>query len=535
MLGRIDYKKSDNQKMVINDIRENLKDYLPEMIFSKAGPYKNGMINPAQLGGYDLDRMWVNGIQTRSLKGLQLSDGTTIENDIIVISLPHPSSLSRTVVEAEDYDTGKMMASKRVMRDVKILDEYTAQGWEIEPDLNKTNYYALGRDYEYGRSDIGPEFYDFGTPENRMVSKSTARRMSGNANVVIIGTRDSGRFSEEKIDEMTYAKPAFGVNPSNLYIARPRSLNERYTFDKGPGEEFAKIMKENLNLLEIFSPKEGKSFEEDGIEAYNVKTHPSVGDFGHYRGSFEKPEVVILADPFGYDDIVTARALTGTRGQYLHGLMKDMGVNDNYLVIKTVPFGMDEASEEEWNTVLDKTKKYRKEIFRKLLSNHTPKLIIVDGKYATQEAIELFKDKGIKVVSAKRDYNDPKYGINELGVAIDALGIFRGFYPSGFIANIPRAHLSFYARTWEGTSGDRVITSMGKKYKGLAFAEVVPSWAFNQDAGLSEESKLGIEELIQDLEKNNAPLPYETLPGFLQRTGTDPDFCVEVERNQCAA
>lgn len=146
------YKNSKDQKLALKSLKENINEYLRKGVFTKGGPYKNGLLNSAQLGGYDLDTMLVNGVKTRSLKGLKLNDGTIIENDIIVISLPHPSSLSRTVMDADSYSAGKEAASKRVMRDVKKLDKFAKNGWEIKPDLGKVNYYAKGESYEYGRS-----------------------------------------------------------------------------------------------------------------------------------------------------------------------------------------------------------------------------------------------------------------------------------------------------------------------------------------------------------------------------------------------
>ena len=83
--------------------------------------------------------------------------------------------------------------------------------------------------------------------------------------------------------------------------------------------------------------------------------------------------------------------------------------------------------------------------------------------------------------------------------------------------NIPRTHLSFYARVWEGTSGDRVITSAGTKYEGLAFAEVVPSWAFKQKAKLTDINQIKIERLLKELLQEGYKLPYETVPHFLKR------------------
>lgn len=525
MVGKkLSYSSSRDQKTAKESLEENLHAYLKEMVFTKGGVYKNGLLNPAQLGGYDLSKMYVAGENTISLKGLSLSDGTKIESDILVISLPHPSYLSRLVMDADSYFEGKEAASKAVMSNVRELDQYAKNGWKIEPDLNLVNEYAEGKDYNYGRSDIGPEFYDFGTPENRMVSKSTARRMSGAANVVIIGTRDNGKFSKKKIKQMTDKKAAIGINAGELFIARPKTIENRYTFDPGPGEKFAKIMVENLNFKTISLEKEGMTFEKDGISAYNIKSHPSVGPFGHYRGTFENPEVIVLADPVGYDDIVTAKALTGERGQFLQGFMNDMGVNDKYLVIKTVPVAMDGANDEEFKTVIDQTKNYREAILTELLKTNKPKFVLTDGKYANLEAERILSKSGVKIININRIPESNSFGFKEAGEKLVSEDLVEPFKVTSQIANIPRSHLSFYARTWEGTSGDRVITSQGLEYEGLAFAVVVPSWAYNQKLDLSFEHDDSTQELLEILEQNNLPLPYESIPHYLRRTGQNGEY-----------
>jgi len=546
MLGRkLNYSKLSDQKAVVKHLEDNLEKYMSEMVFTKGGKNKNGMINPAQLGGYDLDTMNVLGQYTRSLKGLMLNDGSIVKNDIIIISLPHPSSLSRTVMDAGSYSAGLSAASARVMRDVDVLKKYADKGWNIEADPGKINQYALGLDYEYGRSDIGPEFYDFGTPANRMVSKSTAKRMSGAANVVIIGTRDNGKFSRNSIKEMTDAMPADGIDQDQLFIARP-SGRDRYVFDSGPGESMARLMIENLNFSEIYEEKtvvkcldknkvikelvsilkkkisnfdcgdfekvtEKLSFDKNGIEAYSIKSHPSVSDFGHYRGNLLESEYLILADPFGYDDIITARALTGSRGQYLQTVMDKLGVNDKYAVLKTVPFAMDEANDSEWGEVIELTKTYREEIFSRILERKNLKILIADGENAYKEAKRILKNTDVKIVFVKRNKLDPAFGVEDMA---RSLGVKKFDL---YLSNIPRSHLSFYSRVWEGTSGDRVITSEGTQYKGLAFAEVVPSWAYDQELKYDRNLKSGVDSLKLILMQNKLPMPYESIPKYLKR------------------
>jgi hypothetical protein len=522
MVGKkLVYKNSRDQKAALKSLKENLLEYMEKAVFTKGGPDSNGLLNAAQLGGYSLDTLKINGVTTRSLKGLTLNDGTKIENDIIVISLPHPSSLSRTVMDAKSYGEGKIAANKRVMRDVSKLGKFKKAGWEIKADEGKVNNYHAGTSYQYGRADIGPEFYDFGTPKNRMVSKSTAKRMSGNANVVILGTRDNGQFSKTEISKMTNVEKPEGINPESLYIAKPSAVADRYTFDPGPGMDMAKIMIENLDEKAIFAPKEGMSFDKDGIAAFNVKTHPNVSDFGHYRGTFKAPKAIIIADPSGYDDLVTARALTGTRGQYLQGLMDDMGVGSDYLVIKTVPYGMEDATEAEWSVVLEQTKTYREKIIAAVLKSGSPAVIIGDGKYGTAEAQRIFKNR--KVVSIARLAGDPSAGIKEAGKEI-AKELKNKKKAKAKMVNIPREHLSFYSRVWEGTSGDRMITSRGLQYKGVAFAEVVPKWAYTQDLELTEETKQSVKDAVEVLRCENLPLPGESIPKYLRRTDIDPSI-----------
>lgn len=515
--SKLNYSNANIQQEVVADLQARLEEYLDQMVLTRGGPYKNGLLNAAQLGGYNLSRMMINGMRTRSLKGLTLNDGTQIEEDILVVELPHPSALSMTVMNANSYFEGTRRASEQVMRKVNVLDYYARNGWYIEPDKGFVNQYALGRDYEYGRTDIGPEYYDFGTPENRMVSKSTAKRMGGAANVVIIGTRENGKFDRNKIRSMTNAKPAKGINNDQLFLARPSALSERYKFDAGPGELMAKIMKTSLNLKEIYKEKDGMDFDRDGIDAYNIKTHPSVGDFGHYRGTFNNPKVIVLADPIGYDDIVTSRALTGERGQYLQGLMNDLGIEDQYLVIKTVPFGMDGATEEEWKVVLEQTKNYRDNIFADIIKENKPLFVLADGANALAEANRIFSNTEIKVINIKRSVGSLAYGYKDAFFEIKNSGLLAVDKFSGDIANIPRTHLPFYARIWEGTSGDRVITSAGKEFQGIAFAEVVPSWVYRQKLNLKESSEIDILKMVEEFRVNNLPLPNESIPRYLRR------------------
>jgi len=539
----VTYKYSDvnHQNAVLKDLKTNLDQYLPEMVFTKGGEFQNGILDAAQLGGYDMEKLSVGGESTVSLKGMKLlkphaltNGEIEIKRDILVVQLPHPTALS--MMTPDD-------ASDTVKARLRILKPYVDNGWTIPADDDMVNRFAANEDYKYARSDIGPEYYDFGTPASRMVSVSSASRMSGsgNSHIIVFGSRDRGDFNRTRLTEMTDAKPAQTFDAEkDFFTTRPRSPELRDVFDPGPNVlnadgsikvNYAKIMKDELQSAEkeVYRIKDGTEWNKESrahqnlaISNFNIKTHPIIADYGHYRGTFNAPKVVVLADPTGYDDMVTSRALTGERGQFLQGLLNDLGVPEKYLLIKTVPYGMDGANEEEWAEVLTETKKYRKAIFDQLLSaEQKPLLVLTDGKYAAKEIAELLGELPIPVVKIERSSEGLESGIAAafgkirnpeapllLGVRADRASLKR--------MNIPRTHLPYYSRIWEGTSGDCVLAS-GGDLAGIAFAEVAPKWAWSQDFALTDEEEPKVKKLISKLKDGKLPLPLEKIRDFLRR------------------
>jgi hypothetical protein len=121
------------------------------------------------------------------------------------------------------------------------------------------------------------------------------------------------------------------------------------------------------------------------------------------------------------------------------------------------------------------------------------------------------------VLNLKRINNDPKLGFKDLEEKLNGLNLYKNIRFDVRMNDIPRSHLSFYARTWEGTSGDRVITSRGKEYKGLAFAMIVPKWAYDQELELTPSSEEGIERLLKTLFDYGFPMPYEKISNYVER------------------
>lgn len=489
-----------------------------------------GLVHPAQLGGYDIAQKIQIGnseMGTLSLKGLKLSEDFTINNHIVVAQFPHPTALSRQTKEEASATMNRTLET--------IRQKFPPNLWNIEADKNVVdlddgkplvNRYAAGVPYKYGRADMGNEYYDFGAPNTRMVNVSSASR--DGVNVIVFGTRDRASFDRATIDRMTNgflpsawngnANPAKREFPfdDEVWIARgihtdgsiqPSELNRRFTFDPGPGTEMAQLMKRNLprNAPFTFLETDGSSIN---------------GDFGHYRGTFQAPKVVVLADPDGDDDLITARALTGTRGQYLHGLMRDLGVGDKYLVLKTAPYSnysdadANSVHSKNWLAAVEATKGYREALLKKIFATNQPVLILTDGPFAKQEFDRIFPTapNGIPVINIERQGLANEFGLANAASKIIATGKFQGTF-QGKMADIPRSHLTYYARVWEGTSGDRVVTSNEAKFRGKAFAMVAPNWAQKQVFRMSLSDIAGCKALV------NRALRFRTRLGQEARNG----------------
>jgi hypothetical protein len=578
LLGkRLNYKGS-GQKEALDFLKNNSDEAVKKMVLSGAGPYGNGLVHPAQIGGYDLDKIFIDasntkkGMETRSLKGLTLDSGYKISDDILVTSLPHPTYLSIRMneefisyvkknvknhpifkskfanksvpkydelgfykkvlsalgedgkeIQQEGYRIAKEKIGNMVERDVAKLRPYADKGWFIEPDFKKgggkhSNRFNRGKEYLYGRSDIHNVYYDFGTPKNRMVSKSTAQRAG--ADVIVFGMRGVPKHDKEALAKMKVQKPNQSLGKGQQFTTRVRTPETRYIFDPGPTEKYARLMKQ-INYNDVYKAKPGMSFSKHGIDAYNIKSHPqSIGDFGHYRGTFKKAKAIILADPDGFDDLITARALTGTRGQYLHGLMDDVGIGEDYIVIKTVPFGMDGATAEEWDTVLKQTADYRTELIREIMKDNNIEMIIADGDNAGKEVKRILNETEFERLGVliKREGLGNGSGIKEAGEEIYKRFKVGNAVISGEMKNIPKSHLTYYSRIWEGTSGDRVLGSLGKTEKGMVFMEVAPQWAHKQKPILYTATKDAIESMKNFLSKGRFILPSEKISDYVKRS-----------------
>lgn len=526
--GRLDYSNPEHQEKAVALVKANQARAMELMVFTDGGINKSGVMNAAQLGGYDFSKIKINGKFTNSLKGLKLSDGHIIDVDIAFTESPHPTSLSQMTPPAAAASLKKTFAKLEYLKN---------KGWKIEPDYNddgtlRVNQWHEGLDYKYGRADIRQGFFEFGAPSDRRANSSSAIRF--NPQAIVIGARVRPNISKSVIANVAQGKPSHMPNPNDAWSGRPKNIEQRYDFDRGPGQSVAKDLMEALNASkdDIFALKGGyqkttdrngndTSFDTYGIEAYYAKTVAETGFFGMHRGDFQTAKVVIMADPHGIDDWNTARALTGARGQYLNGLMNDLGYGKDYLIIKTAPVGMTGASVEDWEHVRKHTESYREAAMKHALQNKNVEFVMADGEIAQAEIARILERMGrtdIKVINIYRGGMDPASGILEAGNEVKELfpKEFKRARITGKMHDIPRSHLPWWARIWEGTSGDLVVEATGRD-AGKVKVVVTPDWVVAQQLKPTEREVASAKAMRMKMIGAGIKVGSETFPEYFAR------------------
>ena len=477
---------------------------LEQLVRLTNGSHENGFYSGAQLGS-NLNKVSIEGRkETSSIYGLKLNSGK-LYRDIRFISVPHPGR-----VGAASSATARARITKGLEEDFdKALeklwsfssDRIGSYGWWFEIDderIDKKDTFWGRKSFDYDRAELPLSDFPFGISRALVVDQSWASRVSGKPWAIEFGGRDRARY------------PDIAMRNAEQGRIRHKELEEHEVvpwepavsaFDRGPQkEEYRKLLASSLDFDEIFKPKENHSVREDGMKALNVKNDRKHGAFGHYRGSFDKPQVLILADPKGVDGLYSARALTGVAGQKLQTFMEGLGIEEDYLVIKTVPFDMTGADEKEWKEVLLDTKDWRTNLMNAVMENEKPKMIFTWGKYADSMIENKYiETKGIPVVSLtdgfKKAFNTIK-GKGTLGE-----NIYDNTEDDGEIVmtSIPRSHLPYGKQTWVGTSGNRVVRAYGD-LEGMHYRIVVPKWVTELYAKVDYEMSSFLFELFTEEE-----------------------------------
>lgn len=530
--GRVDYKSTSVQA----DIKKKAQANIDDLIRVKAGEFDNGFLNKAQLG-YDLRKMDVGGPVKLSLKGLKIR-GNALKNDIRFISFRHPGSMSASL-EKNFRDR---------LDDVK--DFHDKDGWQYpstDPDMSNLLAKQGGKSFDYNdKPPIPAKDFPLGKSKAVIVNQSLASR--NGKNTIVIGGRDrmffdselkkfeeeladikkagkSSKKLESKIKRLKtgaeFAKadsrkalkglPAEGTKTfEGTQPWNPAQTNDE--FDRGPdaqGASTANTWTELFNsipLLDVFEDKNGKKhkdltakyLEKIPSTDFHVSSHPFHGAFGFFRGNTVDPEVLIIADPSDndLDDLYTARALTGDVGQKLHGLMSGLNVGNNYLVVKTLPFDMTSASDNDWAITLKRTYPWRQKVLNRAIGLK-PKLILTIGKHAEKIVAEELNTK----ISSVHIGDGLRYS-RRLILNIKKTNAFgkRRISLVSSPMSIPREHLPFPMQAWMGTSGSRVIRAVNQK-AGRVYAIICPNWVIDASDNVAPMSVLKETNYVKSIKK----------------------------------
>ncbi|MCK5074254.1 MAG: hypothetical protein KAQ98_12560 [Bacteriovoracaceae bacterium] len=316
--------------------------------------------------------------------------------------------------------------------------------------------------FKYGNHSIPHADFAFGT-NWRMGQWGTSSNRRGSHTIQIFSRGGcynnkkivNGRCSEETDwvsydDPVDMTKKPRKMSSMDVPYESPKSKKGRRNFDPGPGH-FAKTLMDFYNDIDWYD--------------MGVNQHESFGPNGFYRGTFDDPEILVIADQFSHDDVFSARALTGEAGQRLQSYLNKL--KKKYLIIRTAPVDtLDLSDTQREKIILDKDViKARNKIISKLNFKKI-KHVIALGKYAAK----ILKPIEIEFGTQHRTeaFEKPK--------------------SSWKISIIPRADLPSHTRWWMGTSGDRARKAYyghgtSKKYSPNYYKAYAPKWASKWKAG----------------------------------------------------
>ncbi|MCB0393049.1 MAG: hypothetical protein KDD25_00740 [Bdellovibrionales bacterium] len=177
--------------------------------------------------------------------------------------------------------------------------------------------------------------------------------------------------------------------------------------------------------------------------------HPSFGIGASYRGNPRHASLVILADQFSYDDVFTARALTGEVGQRLQTWLDKNGYDNSdddksndYVIIRSLPVDTLKMSDSERNELAtnpDVLAAVRRILTEVNVSGPESMRAIALGKTSqlvAKEFDDLFEFESLDVNGLPKDLTD-----------------------------IARVDLPYSTRYFMGTSGNRSSADGGKYYR----------------------------------------------------------------------
>ena len=478
---------------------------------------------------------WLNSISPNSCSYRKLTssycEGKGKLEGVIAIGVRHPGAASAR--NAGGSATNGLIFDFKKKANI-VADRIKNNSSWLPKDIDgKRNF---NKEFKYGYSPIPHRDFAFGTPWV-LGEKGTTSNRRGSDTIQIFskngcynnGSRVGRRClsippnekpelnaPDERVHYLYYKNPRNqlrkterpeGFSTKDLPFEPPKNKFTRTQYDEGPTE----FINEMMSFYQAVISSE---------HATEIVQDLSFGPTGIYRGSLEVPEFLIIADQQGHTDMFSGRALTGYSGQQLQAFLNGAGLQNKYLIIRTLPVDcLDQASNKLGCKKLNKDSnvdKKRENLLISILRKKPIKSIITFGENA-------------KDISDRLRTNLPRYDINPKSenltgefeqlfekIKIDKFIDSNQKYRRSNFSPIPRSDLPYSSRWWMGTSGDRVSrsvnminltvsngrvrsydlgTSNGNYYKLYA-----PSWATSwraSDIELTSEERISVEKFYK--------------------------------------
>jgi len=422
---------------------------------------------------------WLNSISPDSCSYRKLTssfcEGQGALKGVLAIGVRHPGAASAR--NAGSSATGGLIADFKKKASIVATKINSNPGW-LKKDVDGTQNFS--KEFSYGYASIPHRDFAFGTPWVLGDKGTTSNRRGSNTiqvfsdfgcynNGARVGRRcmsippnekPESDAPDDRIHYLYYKNPRnllrsnerpVGFTDMDLPFEPPKNIITRRQYDEGP-----KNFKDELFKLYLAAIK--------STENHEMIQHVSFGPTGMYRGNTEKPEFLIVADQQGHTDMFSGRALTGESGQRLQGLLNAAGLQNKYLIIRTLP--VDCLDDETKNISCENlyfdnnVKEARENLIKSIVEKSTLKAIISVGDLANK----VLKNLNLKMTHyhLNPNGNNAENAFHELyeNLKRDKITHDESIYKKNELAEIPRSDLPYSSRWWMGTSGDRVSRSI---------------------------------------------------------------------------
>ncbi len=448
--------------------------------------------------GKDSLATWIRahgGKCTAQQLGSSFCDASMITPGAKAIGVMHPGAASARNGGSGAAGDLKVQFANRA----EVVAKWIQQDKEwLQPDEGSSPDFSKA----YAYKDAGIPYRDFAFGTNwRMGNDGTATNRRGadgiqiysangcynNAVRLPTGRCDSAAKPKTialKYDEPTDLESDVKMTSYDVPYESPKSKEGRRLFDEGPGTFANTLMGMKAGGWPDFN-------------SLGVTQDKSFGYGAIYRGNLKNPEVVILADQESHDDMFSTRALTGTGGQRLQKYLSTLGIENNYVIVRTLPVDtLDLTTEKVKEIALNAAVvKVRNSILKSILELDKTKVIITIGEVA-EAALEKSKEaKEIKTFNLKSgiDASHIKQWQKEASAIAEVLNKKIETEYNGELMAIPRQDLPSHTRFWMGTSGSRayrayLMKGKEKIWNGDYYQFQAPTWvnAKNYPASVSE-------------------------------------------------